>query len=100
MWPGMGSEKLHIEKNTVQETLVMPLYGRKVCSERFPQIFHDEEADRLQVLVPEAVSGRSRPRYSTCADSACATGGDDWRRNNGQALARDALGGDKIPGFH
>ena len=47
MVPGMGSEKLHIEKNTVQETLVLPLYGRKVCSERFPQIFHDEEADRL-----------------------------------------------------
>ena len=47
MEPDAGSKKLHIEKNTVQETLVMPLYGRKVCSERFPQLFHDEEAARL-----------------------------------------------------
>lgn len=28
--------KYHIEKNTVQETLVIPLYGRKQCSELFP----------------------------------------------------------------
>lgn len=25
--------KYHIEKNSVQETLVIPLYGRKMCSE-------------------------------------------------------------------
>ena len=29
--------KSHIEKNTVQETLVIPLFGRLVCSERFPE---------------------------------------------------------------
>ena len=40
-------EKYHIEKNTVQETLVIPLYGRKVCSEHFPQLFSDPEAERL-----------------------------------------------------
>ena len=28
--------KYHIEKNTVQETLVIPLYGRKMCSELYP----------------------------------------------------------------
>jgi hypothetical protein len=28
-------QKYHIEKNTVQETLIIPLYGRKVCSDRF-----------------------------------------------------------------
>ena len=31
--------KYHIEKNTVQETLIIPLFGRLVCSERFPQLF-------------------------------------------------------------
>ena len=36
--------KYHIEKNTVQETLVIPLFGRLVCSERFPQLFSDPEA--------------------------------------------------------
>ena len=37
----------HIEKNTVQETLVIPLYGRKACSEHFPDLFKDPEAERL-----------------------------------------------------
>ena len=39
--------KYHIEKNTVQETLVIPLYGRKVCTELYPQFFRDETAVRL-----------------------------------------------------
>lgn len=39
--------KYHIEKNTVQETLIIPLYGRKVCSERFPYLFKDPEAERI-----------------------------------------------------
>lgn len=37
----------HIEKNTVQETLIIPLYGRKVCSEHFPELFKDPEAERI-----------------------------------------------------
>ena len=40
-------EKYHIEKNTVQETLVIPLYGRKVCSDHFPHLFKDPEAERI-----------------------------------------------------
>jgi O-Methyltransferase involved in polyketide biosynthesis len=40
-------KKYHIEKNTVQETLIIPLYGRKVCSERFPNLFKDPEAERI-----------------------------------------------------
>lgn len=39
--------KYHIEKNSVQETLVIPLFGRLVCSERFPQLFSDPEARRI-----------------------------------------------------
>ena len=39
--------KYHIEKNTVQETLVIPLFGRLVCSERFPQLFSDPEAKHI-----------------------------------------------------
>ena len=39
--------KYHIEKNTVQETLVIPLYGRKMCSELYPSLFRDETAIRL-----------------------------------------------------
>lgn len=40
-------KKYPIEKNTVQETLIIPLYGRKMCSEQFPQLFRDETAIRL-----------------------------------------------------
>ena len=36
-----------IEKNTVQETLVIPLYGRKMCSELYPDLYRDETALRL-----------------------------------------------------
>ncbi len=39
--------KYHIEKDTVQETLVIPLLGRLVCSERFPELFYDPDAKRL-----------------------------------------------------
>ncbi len=39
--------KYHIEKNTVQETLIIPLFGRLVCSERFPELFSDPEAKRI-----------------------------------------------------
>jgi len=39
--------KYHIEKNSVQETLVIPLFGRLVCSEHFPELFSDPEAERI-----------------------------------------------------
>ena len=39
--------KCHIERNTVQETLVIPLYGRKMCSEQYPGLYRDETALRL-----------------------------------------------------
>lgn len=36
-----------IEKNTVQETLIIPLYARKICSELYPSLYRDETAIRL-----------------------------------------------------
>ena len=39
--------KYKIEKNTVQETLIIPLYARKVCSELYPNLYQDETAVRL-----------------------------------------------------
>ena len=39
--------KYKIEKNTVQETLIIPLYARKVCSELYPDLYRDETAVRL-----------------------------------------------------
>ena len=40
-------KKYHIERNTVQETLIIPLYGRKVCADHYPQLFEDKEAERI-----------------------------------------------------
>ena len=39
--------KYHIEKNGVQETLVIPLYGRMKCTELYPNLYRDETAAEL-----------------------------------------------------
>ena len=39
--------KRKIKKNTVQETLIIPLFARKVCSELYPNLYQDETAVRL-----------------------------------------------------
>ena len=39
--------KHKIEKNTVQETLIIPLFARKVCSELYPNLYRDETSIRL-----------------------------------------------------
>ena len=36
-----------IEKNTVQEMLIIPLYARKMCSELYPNLYRDEAVRRL-----------------------------------------------------
>ena len=43
----MNQEKLHIEANTIQETLVIPLWGRKYCSEIYPDIYRDPMAEKI-----------------------------------------------------
>ena len=36
-----------MEKDSIQETLVIPLYGRALCSRKFPQLFADQTAAEL-----------------------------------------------------
>ena len=40
-------EKVKIEKNIVQETLIIPLYGRKMCYDKFPELYSDTFAKKL-----------------------------------------------------
>lgn len=40
-----------ITKNTVQETLIIPLYARKMCSELFPELYRDETAAQIMDKV-------------------------------------------------
>ncbi len=49
--------KIRIEHNTVQETLVIPLYGRKMCTERFPNLFRDDKAVELIERIDYDFSG-------------------------------------------
>ena len=37
----------HIETNTIQEPLIIPLFGRMICSEHFPDLYQDPEAARI-----------------------------------------------------
>lgn len=43
--------KYKMEKNTVQETLIIPLYGRWLCSRMFPTLFQDESAEELMERI-------------------------------------------------
>ena len=72
--------KYKIEKNTVQETLIIPLYARKVCSELYPNLYRDETAvrliDEIDYDFSEAeknsrglMQRRFRPSYSSRRDS-------------------------------
>ncbi len=57
--------KYHIEKNTVQETLVIPLYGRKVCTEIFPTLYRDETAKKLIEQIDYDFSGLEKQSKNT-----------------------------------
>ena len=39
--------KSTIKKNSLQETLIIPLYARWLCSRKFPGLFQDQTAGEL-----------------------------------------------------
>ena len=53
-----------IEKNTVQETMIIPLYGRKMCSKLYPSLFRDETAIRLMKEIDYNFSDLARKSKS------------------------------------
>ncbi len=57
--------KIKIEHNTVQETLVIPLFGRKMCTERFPNLFRDDKAVELIERLDYNFSGLEQQAKST-----------------------------------
>ena len=54
----------HIEHNSVQETLLIPLLGRLICSERFPDLFSDPEAERICASLDYDFSARRKKMES------------------------------------
>ena len=57
--------KYHIEKNTVQETLVIPLFARRICSERYPSLFSDPEAERICSMLDYDFASREKKMRGT-----------------------------------
>ena len=53
-----------IEKNTVQEAMIIPLYGRKMCSKLYPSLFRDETAIRLMKEIDYDFSDLARKSKS------------------------------------
>ncbi len=55
-------EKVTIEKGTVQETLMLPLYGRYMANKRYPTLFKDKAAkeiiDRIDYDIEQANMGK------------------------------------------
>ncbi|MBP3762867.1 MAG: class I SAM-dependent methyltransferase [Bacteroidales bacterium] len=43
--------KIRIEKNTVQETLMLPLFGKAWATRQFPDLFHDHDCQRIMDKV-------------------------------------------------
>jgi len=59
------SDKLHIEKSSVQETLIIPLYGRKLCAEVFPRLYTDPSAAQICASLDYDFSELDRQAKST-----------------------------------
>ena len=61
--------KYHIEKNTVQETLVIPLYARKKAAEIFPNLYKDQTSAKIMERIDydfsavEKTSGKTMYRF-------------------------------------
>lgn len=43
----MSNEKILIKSGTAQETLIIPLYARKKCSDKFPELYTDPGASEI-----------------------------------------------------
>ena len=56
--------KLHIQKNAVQETLVIPLFGRKLACDMYPGLIGDSKAAELMDAIDYDFSGVKRyPKF-------------------------------------
>ena len=71
--------KYHIEKNTIQETLVIPLYARALCTRRFPHLIADQTVAELLEKIDYDFSDLEKKSTASCRPSA------PWRWPCGRA---------------
>lgn len=65
MAAGSAPKRIAIEPGSVQETLIIPLYGRKLCSEVFPRLYTDTSAAELCAQLDYDFSELNRQARST-----------------------------------
>lgn len=56
---------MHIESNTIQETLVIPLWGRKYCSDIYPELYNDPMAEKIMENLDYDFSVLEQKKSST-----------------------------------
>lgn len=74
---------MHIESNTIQETLVIPLWGRKYCSDIYPELYNDPMAEKIMENLDYDFPCWSRRKAVRCSALAIWKPQQDiriWRR--------------------
>ena len=77
--------KYRIEKDTVRETLVITLYGRKVCTQLYPNLYEGETATRLMEQIYYDFSRLENKRNTLCIAS------DFWKSQCAKTTLRGML---------
>ena len=63
----MKKADYHIEKNSIQEALIIPLFGRLICSEHYPELFSDPSAN--MTMCPIRTAAATRPASPNAASA-------------------------------
>lgn len=77
--------KYRIEKDTVRETLVITLYGRKVCTQLYPNLYKGKTATRLMEQIYYDFSRLENKRNTLCIAS------DFWKSQCAKTTLRERL---------
>ena len=77
--------KYRIEKDTVRETLVITLYGRKVRTQLYPNLYEGETATRLMEQIDCDFSRLENKRNTLCIAS------DFWKSQCAKTTLRGML---------
>ena len=77
--------KYRIEKDTVRETLVITLYGRKVRTQLYPNLYKGETATRLMEQIDYDFSRLENKRNTLCIVS------DFWKSQCAKTTLRGML---------
>ena len=70
----MTEQKITIRPGTVQETLLIPLYARKKCTDKFPELYTDPKASEICGRIEYDFSGLDKKYESTAYEFGAMEG--------------------------